>query len=451
MRRGLGRLLVFAAVALLPAVLYAAADFEFTTYDYAGEAWWWEGARLQTRIENTGSEADTIDLEITNADLPPGWYAALCINGRCFGMTAPIVLGPGQSDTVDIDVFVGDSVAVGTLDLRGVMRNYPAVVRTETGYAVFCGQSALLMVDDDGGAAYESYMEDAIADAGYAVHVWDADNLGRPDDVRLSSYWSVLWTTADGSAGYITAGDEEDMMTYLDNGGNLLFASMGFLSSRGGATTFTSDYLHLNGWTDDSGGTDITGASGDPIGDGMSFDLSGGPFSPAGSDLMAYVFPALETFYAGAGTRGISVKESGHKLVFLSFPFENIPVAGPDPDNQAEVLRRALLWFEPQMSADDDIAEMGVDIGGMHNSPNPFGTETRITYNVKKGGSVRLSVYTPTGRFVTDLVDRYIEPGTHLATWDGRDSMGRDMGSGIYYYRLVTGNTYSTGKMILLR
>jgi flagellar hook assembly protein FlgD len=52
---------------------------------------------------------------------------------------------------------------------------------------------------------------------------------------------------------------------------------------------------------------------------------------------------------------------------------------------------------------------------------------------------------------VTDLVDEYIEPGAHRVAWNGQDSEGRDMGSGIYYYRLVTGDAFSTGKMILLR
>jgi hypothetical protein len=240
-------------------------------------------------------------------------------------------------------------------------------------------------------------------------------------------------------------------MSYLDGGGNLFLASMDFLSSRAGATTFTSDYLHLSGWTSSSGGTDITGSVGDPVSDGMSFDIGSGPFSSANSDLMTYASPAYDTFHASAGTRGISVSEYGHKIVFLSFPFEDIPVAGADPDNQGEVARRVALWFEPQMNVDDDIPELAIDARDMHNSPNPFSTQTRIDYQINKGGIVRLSIFTPAGRFVADLVDGYIEPGTHTVTWNGQDSRGRDMGSGIYYYRLVTGSASSTGKMILLR
>ncbi len=451
MRMSFTGLLAGALVLIVaPSAVLADFGFEFTVYDYAAEVWLYEMAELHVRIENTGTEADTVDLATVNENLPVTWFSSICINGSC-PYPAYIVLAAGQSDTVDIHVYVGEERDMGTFSLQGASRGDPGVTRTAGEFAVFCAQSSVLLVDDDNGGAYETYLETALADAGYLSHVHNTSVAGRPDAVRLSSYWAVFWTTADGDASYITAADEQSMMTYLDNGGNLFLASMDFLSSRGGATTFTSNYLHMSGWTNDSGGTDITGADGDPIGDGMSFDIGSGPFSSAGSDIMSYGSPAAETFYAAAGTRGVSVHESAHKVVFLSFPFENIPVAGPDPDNQAEVARRTASWFEPQMGADDDIPEMAPDSKMLYNTPNPFSTQTRINYQVRKGGRVRLSIYAPTGRFVADLVDGHVEPGIHHVTWNGRDDEGRDMGSGIYYYRLVTGDDFSTGKMILLR
>jgi hypothetical protein len=83
--------------------------------------------------------------------------------------------------------------------------------------------------------------------------------------------------------------------------------------------------------------------------------------------------------------------------------------------------------------------------------PNPFTSETRIAFSMSRAGHVRLSVYTPEGRLVTDVVDENMGPGSHSAIWNGRDGSGNKMGSGIYYYRLVTGETTLTGKMILLR
>jgi hypothetical protein len=85
------------------------------------------------------------------------------------------------------------------------------------------------------------------------------------------------------------------------------------------------------------------------------------------------------------------------------------------------------------------------------NSPNPFSSETNIAYSLKQAGNVRLSVYTLSGRLVTDLVDGHVEPGAHRAVWDGRDRFGRDVSSGVYYYNLDAGGVSRAGKMILLR
>ena len=451
MRTGLARLVTAVAIFLIaPSAVFAAYDFDFTVHDYATEVWVYEVAHLHIRIENTGTEMDTVDLEVVDANLPMTWFTSICINGSC-PYPSYIILNPGQADTVDIDVYVGEEQDMGTLKLKGTSHGDAGVTETTGEMAAFCAQSSVLLVDDDNGGAYETYLETALANAGYLSHVYNTSVMGRPDATRLSSYWAVFWTTADGDASYLTATDENNMMLYLDDGGNLFLASMGFLSSRGSATAFTQNYLHLSGWTDDSGGTDITGAGGDPIGDGMSFDIGSGPFSSDGSDLMTYGAPADECLYASAGTRGVDVYEYDHKLVFFSFPFENIPTAGAYPNNQDEVAYRVALWFEPQMSVDDDIPELAVDTKRIYNTPNPFSTRTIVNYQVSKGGHTRLSVYTPTGRFVTDLVDEYVEPGTHWVAWNGQDSKGRDMGSGIYYYRLVTGDAFSTGKMILLR
>lgn len=85
------------------------------------------------------------------------------------------------------------------------------------------------------------------------------------------------------------------------------------------------------------------------------------------------------------------------------------------------------------------------------NYPNPFSGSTHITYHMERAGHVRLSVYAPTGRLVTRLADGYSEAGSHTASWDGRDRFGNEIGSGVYYYRLSTGEGTVTGKMMLLR
>jgi parallel beta-helix repeat protein len=100
----------------------------------------------------------------------------------------------------------------------------------------------------------------------------------------------------------------------------------------------------------------------------------------------------------------------------------------------------------------------GVDGGlreayGSPNYPNPFNPKTTIEYVVPDaGGAVRLAVYDLSGRLVRSLVDGEQPAGKHVAVWDGRDDRGRELGSGVYFYRLEIGGGYRTErKMVLLK
>jgi hypothetical protein len=106
---------------------------------------------------------------------------------------------------------------------------------------------------------------------------------------------------------------------------------------------------------------------------------------------------------------------------------------------------------EPAAGAGTDVADVsGIRLG--RNVPNPFTTETTISYNLRSPGEVRLEVYTLTGRLVRRLVDRNVSPGSHQVVWDGKDDSGADVGSGVYYYRLSGEDAMrQAGKMILLR
>ncbi|HUU29412.1 MAG TPA: carboxypeptidase regulatory-like domain-containing protein [archaeon] len=85
------------------------------------------------------------------------------------------------------------------------------------------------------------------------------------------------------------------------------------------------------------------------------------------------------------------------------------------------------------------------------NSPNPFNPSTTITYSVSEPGQVRLTVYDLRGRNVVTLIDRYHEAGTYNVQWDGRDSKGGKLSSGVYFYRMNAGAFTRVRKMVLLK
>jgi hypothetical protein len=85
------------------------------------------------------------------------------------------------------------------------------------------------------------------------------------------------------------------------------------------------------------------------------------------------------------------------------------------------------------------------------NRPNPFTPSTQIAYQIDETTDVRLAVYDASGRLVQTLVDQRQAAGVYGVNWDGRDARGRQVASGVYFYRLGAGEQTATRKAILLR
>jgi hypothetical protein len=85
------------------------------------------------------------------------------------------------------------------------------------------------------------------------------------------------------------------------------------------------------------------------------------------------------------------------------------------------------------------------------NYPNPFNPETTISFELQQPGRVALEVFNIKGQKVATLVDGFVEAGSHNIVWNGKTDQNRDAGSGIYFYRMKSGNYTSTKKMILMK
>ncbi|UCC80764.1 MAG: T9SS type A sorting domain-containing protein [Candidatus Zixiibacteriota bacterium] len=85
------------------------------------------------------------------------------------------------------------------------------------------------------------------------------------------------------------------------------------------------------------------------------------------------------------------------------------------------------------------------------NYPNPFNARTRIEFVLGEQSAVELLVYNITGEKIVTLADAEFEAGLHGVTWDGQDSYGRRVSSGIYFYRISAGNNTVTRKMLLMK
>lgn len=85
------------------------------------------------------------------------------------------------------------------------------------------------------------------------------------------------------------------------------------------------------------------------------------------------------------------------------------------------------------------------------NSPNPFNSVTTISYNLPSACHVELTVYNISGQEVNKLIDDFQKAGSHAAKWDGRNSEGKEVTSGLYYYKICTPYESQFRRMLLLR
>ncbi len=85
------------------------------------------------------------------------------------------------------------------------------------------------------------------------------------------------------------------------------------------------------------------------------------------------------------------------------------------------------------------------------NYPNPFNPSTQISFDLAKPDHVSLVVFNLTGRMVATLLDQTLSAGNHTVVWDGHDHDGIEAASGVYFYRLMSGEFSATRKLALVR
>jgi len=86
------------------------------------------------------------------------------------------------------------------------------------------------------------------------------------------------------------------------------------------------------------------------------------------------------------------------------------------------------------------------------NYPNPFNPTTTIEFSIPERDLVSVVVYDVLGNKVSTLINNQeIAPGLKRIVWNGKDDNNNPMVSGVYIYRITSGNLSATNKMMLLK
>ena len=162
------------------------------------------------------------------------------------------------------------------------------------------------------------------------------------------------------------------------------------------------------------------------------------PFSPGRLDFIIFTDSAieLEKTYV-LRTEGLipdTLTEYGLMVADTRFASDHLPVVA---DFSLQLIDVAIDKIETNIPMTLRLEQ---------NYPNPFNPSTQIDFFLKLGGRTTLSIYDMRGREVAKLLYSYVEEGIHSVTWNPKE-----VASGIYFYRLKSGEQILTKKMLLLK
>ena len=395
----------------------------------------------------TGGTSDDVILTLDESALPVGWDAEIVWNSTTYASTVTIpAMVPSQVENVTVHVIPGGGPGLGIVDLDAhPASNQTNAVGAGTTYQTFHQTPSILFVDDDTGAGSEALFEAAVLGSGHFSVTSEVDVAGNPSAALMSNYDVVIWNTGELPTGTIGTNPQAEIIAYLDGGGSFFLTSQGYLNHRG-INSFTTGYLGVASFTSNVGATNLVGVALDPIGDGLAFTDTP-PFTNA-ADAVVPASGAVAWLTSGANNFAVRKDSGVFRSVFMTAPFEGL--AGPDADL---VMQRVLDWLAPSTATGVTpvAASVSRKLELAQNAPNPFRGNTTVRFAVPTSGRATVTVFDVAGRKVADLLDRPLDAGTHSVVWDGRDSGGSRVASGVYLVRLNAGGETASREIVRVK
>jgi hypothetical protein len=85
------------------------------------------------------------------------------------------------------------------------------------------------------------------------------------------------------------------------------------------------------------------------------------------------------------------------------------------------------------------------------NYPNPFNPSTSFKFSIPQNMEVSVKIFDITGKVIATLVNGKMTAGTYTVNWNGNNSAGQQIASGVYFYKMTAGSFTDTKKMILVK
>jgi hypothetical protein len=399
-------------------------------------------------------------------------YSSTCpqhaAEGQFFEFTC---LPTGRSDILYVDDFHGR----GTFE--GLVENYwnptfAAVITPENQPDRYDVNGASSLVGNGpGGRAFLNHIRrNEGLQTGYTTVIWDCGNLSsgticdgslqsdKSDDCSMLINWL---DQSENDVGLLVCGDDiaTDLYSLTST------QSMGLLSTWCGVNLVESSYFDLTGGRQAGGVVNplCTTTPGWPGGSGKQFYAFGGcpiinqfdVLDATANGVVALQYPDYGGDSYAAGIRSVTTNAAGYNARTMWFGFSWMCLMDVDggafPLIRYDLFNDIYLWFNgiPNTNITEDETPRAYRLA--QNFPNPFNPTTTIFFDLKAKGHVSIKIYNVAGQLVRTLVDEVMDAGSYSKHWKGKNNIGADVASGIYFYRMESESFSATRKMVLLR
>ena len=110
-----------------------------------------------------------------------------------------------------------------------------------------------------------------------------------------------------------------------------------------------------------------------------------------------------------------------------------------------------VFWVNTQYVEIDKSAPVASEFALHGNYPNPFNPSTKIKFSTEITSDVSITIYNLLSEEIYTADYGTMGAGTYDIRWDGNNSFGEKVPSGLYFYQVHSGNRSLNGKMLLMK
>ena len=307
----------------------------------------------------------------------------------------------------------------------------------------------VMLVDDDGGAMYDTCYSIPLANADYDVYQWDVSEEGAPQS-ELLLFQAVVWLTGNELDSALTTSERDALSAFLDEDGCLLLSGQNIAESIP-SDPFLTNYLGASFEGPHSAQQMVVGIAGDPVTAGITFMFpgAGGAGNQTSTDMISAAGLGLLAMVYSAGAQpGAAVRvESSYRSLFLSFGLEGASGAASTTTRQ-EFMTIVMDWFEvPTGVQDQPLVQVPQDHRLLSLSPNPFNQTVRIRMVLPQAGNAEIRIYDIQGRLIEALPLGLLQRGANQICYQ----FNRKYSSGVYLFTFYNRKFQGTIRGILLK